>query len=175
MRIALFSTWSAEVFCQRLIDFDMQTHSTLQYNAIIQRKYGRLMISSGMAIVSMDHMCPVRIWKSTQSSILRPNLALFSQFERFLCVLLHSKIVLSLKHNFCSQPKNADFYIFVISNEQSSFPEEPVKLIQWVKIAHSLLLRWGSPAKHSSRNEGILFRLWRKEIPKIPDIFTLFH
>ena len=40
---------------------------------------------------------------------------------------------------------------------------------------NGFLLRWGSPAKQSGRNEGILFKLWRKEIPKIPNIFILFH
>ena len=47
----------------------------------------------------------------------------------------------------------------------------PVKLIKRVKIAHSFLLRWDQ----SRRNEGILFKLWRKEIPKNPNIFILFH
>ena len=39
----------------------------------------------------------------------------------------------------------------------------------------TFLLRWGSPAEQSGKNEGILFKLWRKEIPKIPNIFILFH
>ena len=30
-----------------------------------------------------------------------------------------------------------------------------------------------SPAKQSGRNEGILFKLWRKEILKIPNIFYI--
>ena len=43
------------------------------------------------------------------------------------------------------------------------------------KLDFKFLLRWGSPAKQSGGNEEILFKLWRKEISKIPDIFTLFH
>ena len=52
-------------------------------------------------------------------------------------------------------------------------------LMGWKSIGRlgvpSFLLRWGSPAKQSGRNEGIFFKLWRKEIPKIPDIFIMFH
>ena len=44
-----------------------------------------------------------------------------------------------------------------------------------ISLPNVLRTRFCFPAKQSGRNEGILFRLWRKEIPKIPNIFTLFH
>ena len=54
--------------------------------------------------------------------------------------------------------------------------ETPFKQRSFEDSIDTFLLRWGSPAKQSGRNEGILFKLWRKEIPKIPNIFIiLFH